>query len=107
MTYLSNKKGMSGFAETVTESGTSRTLVLTDAGKYIRVTNAGAKTITVPPQASVAWEIGTVITFRNAGAGELSFAEGAGVTVTPDDIVLDENGTAQIILVTENNWDFI
>jgi len=107
MAYLSNRSGLSKYSNNITDATTSRVAGITDAGKYIRFTNAGAKTYTVAPQASVEWVIGTVITVRNAAAGELTFVEGAGVTITPNDITLEENGTAQVILVSENNWDFI
>ena len=106
MGYLANKAGQS--TVTVgTESGTTKTLELSDSGQYIRLTNAGAKVITVPPQASVAWEEGTVITIRNASTGDLTFAEGAGVTIVPDDLEIEENGTTQLIRISEDNWDLI
>jgi len=94
-------------ASVVDDSSTSRTVGLTDAGKYIRMTNAGAKTVTVPPQSSVTWIQGTIITFRNVGAGILTFVEGSGVTVVGDDLEIYENETAQIIRVAADTWELI
>jgi hypothetical protein len=71
------------------------------------MTNAGAKTIEVPPQTDVAWADGTVITIRNAGAGVLTFIEGSGVSILPDDLEIDEYGTAQLVRVAEDIWDLI
>jgi hypothetical protein len=58
------------------------TLVLSDAGKYIANTGSGI-TITVPPAASVAFPVGTVVTIVNQNSGgNISIAQGAGVTIT-------------------------
>lgn len=43
--------------------GTTYTLVLSDANKCIRGSNASAKTFTIPANASVAFPIGTAVTF--------------------------------------------
>ena len=94
-------------ADLVTDDTTNRDLVLTDSSKYIRMTSADAKTIAVPPQSDVAWATGTVITIRNAGAGALTFVEGSGVAISPDDLELDENDTTQLVRVSEDVWDVI
>ena len=74
-----------GLAETsvsaVAETTTSRTLALTDAGKVVESTNAAATTITVPPNSAVAFPVGTIIGIYSAGAGGVTLAQGAGVTV--------------------------
>lgn len=73
--------GASQFAPVITESETTRTLSAADAGKWIECTNAGGCAITVPPQASVAWESDTEI----HGCGSLdtvTFAGGSGVTIS-------------------------
>lgn len=63
------------------QTGTSYTLVLGDAGKDVRCTNAAAITLTVPPNSSVAFPIGTMIPFSQGGAGAVTATAGAGVTV--------------------------
>lgn len=64
-----------------TQTGTTYTLVLTDAGKLVTCSNAAAITLTVPPASSVAFPAGTVIDLAQYGAGQLTIAQGAGVTV--------------------------
>lgn len=63
------------------QTGTSYTAVLADADTYIRFSNAGAVSFTIPPNSSVAFPIGTVIEVEQAGAGALSFVAGSGVTL--------------------------
>ena len=66
------------------------TLVLTDAGKHIYHPSAdtSGRTITIPANASVAYTIGTAITFVNdTSAGALTIA------ITSDTLVLAPDGT--------------
>jgi hypothetical protein len=64
-----------------TQTGTTYTLVLTDAGKLVTCSNASSITLTVPPASSVAFPAGTVIDLAQYGAGQVTIAAGAGVTV--------------------------
>ena len=64
-----------------TQTGTTYTLVLGDRGKTITLDNAASITLTVPPNASVALPVGTVISLAQLGAGQVSVAEGAAVTI--------------------------
>ena len=63
------------------QTGTTYTTVLSDAGKMITANNASAITITIPPNSSVAYTSGTVISFIQKGAGQVTLAAGAGVTL--------------------------
>ena len=63
------------------QSGTSYTLVLTDASKAVEMSNASANTLTVPPNSAVPFPIGTVIEVDQMGAGQTTIAPGAGVTL--------------------------
>lgn len=63
------------------QTGTSYTLVLTDAGKMVTCTNASAITLTVPPNSSVAFPTNTRIDLLQYGAGQVTVAAGAGVTI--------------------------
>lgn len=60
---------------------TSKTLALTDAGTVQECTSASAIAITVPPNSSVAFPIGTEIALIRLGAGTLSVVAGSGVTI--------------------------
>lgn len=59
------------------QTGTSYTLVLTDAAKLITLTNAAAITLTVPTNASVAFPIGTQILLYQGGAGQVTISSSA------------------------------
>lgn len=65
----------------ITVTGTSGTFAITDSGGYVRTTNGSPVTLTVPPNSSVAFPINTLITGIQAGAGQVSLAQGAGVTI--------------------------
>ena len=58
------------------------TLALTDHGKHIRCTNAGAQTVTIPANATVAFAIGACITIVNTGTTAVGIALAGGVTLT-------------------------
>jgi len=62
------------------QTGTSYTLVLTDASKLITLSNASAIAVTIPTNASVAFPIGTQIDLCQIGAGKVTFS-GSGVTI--------------------------
>ena len=66
------------------ETGTTYTTVLADANKTVTLTNASPITCTIPPNASVAYPIGTVIEFAQTGAGAATLAAGAGVTLNTE-----------------------
>lgn len=60
---------------------TNYTLVLEDINKVVSMNVSGAGTLTVPPNSSVAFPIGTVINVYNQSAGLLTVAGGTGVTI--------------------------
>jgi hypothetical protein len=62
-------------------AGTSYTLALSDAATVVEFTSASATTVTVPPNLSVAFPVGSVIELLQHGTGQLTLAPGAGVTI--------------------------
>lgn len=64
-----------------TEAGTSYTFDIDDAGVLMQFTSGSAVTATVPPNSSVAYPTGTVIAVEQNGAGQVTLAAGAGVTL--------------------------
>lgn len=66
------------------QTGTSYTLVLSDAGKLVTLNNASAITLTIPTNASVAFPVGTVIDITQFGAGQVTVG-GSGVTINSAD----------------------
>jgi hypothetical protein len=59
----------------------SYTLAFFDADKSIEMNTAGASTITVPPDSSVKFPLGIKIEIVQVGAGQVTIAAGAGVTL--------------------------
>lgn len=93
-----------------TVSGTSDTAVLTDAGGYIRCTSASATAVTIPPNSSVAYPTGTVITYEQAGAGTVTLTPGSGVTLNSRGALLALAGqyaVAQVKKVATDTWTVI
>lgn len=84
------------------------TCVLDDSGKHIYQTGA-SKTITIPANGSVAYPIGTVLTFIATDAG------GCSIAITTDTMTLAnstttgtrtlaQNGIASAIKITSTSW---
>lgn len=62
------------------QTGTSYTLVLTDAGKIIEMQNGSANIVYIPLNSSVAFPIGTEIQVLQFGAGQTTITPVSGVT---------------------------
>ena len=60
---------------------TAYTLALTDAGKLVELNSGSALTLTVPPNSSVAFPVGTVIEVGRLGTGSVTLVAGVGVTL--------------------------
>jgi hypothetical protein len=63
------------------QTGTTYTFVLADNGKVVTASNASAITITIPPISSVAYATGAQLNVIQKGAGQVTFAQGSGVTI--------------------------
>ena len=61
------------------QTGTTYTLVAADLGKLVTLSNASGITLTVPPSV---FSAGNQIHIQQIGAGQVTFAQGAGVTIT-------------------------
>ncbi len=61
------------------QTGTTYTLVIADLGILVTLSNASGITLTVPPSVFAA---GNIINIQQIGAGQVTLAQGAGVTIT-------------------------
>jgi hypothetical protein len=61
------------------QTGTTYTLVAADLGKWVTASNASSITVTVPPSV---FATGNIINLQQIGAGQVTFAQGSGVTIT-------------------------
>jgi hypothetical protein len=88
------------------QSGTSYTFVLADAySKTVQFTNGSAITATIPPNSSVAYPIGSVITLMQWGAGTVTVAPGSGVTLRGDGSKFKTNAQYAIATVMKMDSD--
>jgi hypothetical protein len=92
------------------QTGTTYTLVLADQYQVLVTrSNAGASTLTIPTNASVAFPVGTVITVLNKGAGAVTISGSGGVTVlsagaTAASPVLNQYKSCALMQTSANNW---
>jgi hypothetical protein len=85
----------------------SYTLVLTDASKVLPISNASANNVTVPPNSSVAFPIGSVVTLIQTGAGQTTIVAGAGVTIQSENSKLKlkaQYATAGLLKTDTDTW---
>jgi hypothetical protein len=102
--------GVFSFNIPTVRTTTSETLVLTDEQSLVQMSNAGANTLTVPPNSSVAFPVGTFIKVEQTGAGTTSVAQGAGVTIRALSGTLALSGqysAGELIKIATDEWLFI
>lgn len=68
------------------------TSVAADAGILLEFNSAGALTLTIPPNASVAFPIGTMLGVRQYGVGQVTIVAGTGVILRSRDGALKTAG---------------
>ena len=88
------------------QTGTTYTLLLTDAHKLVTLSNASAITLTVPTNASVAFEIGDQVNLLQLGAGQVTVS-GAGVTFRSEGSKLKlkaQYAAATLIKIGTDEW---
>ena len=92
------------------QSGTTYTFAIADAGKFVTFSSASATTATVPAASAVAYDTGTVINLVQVGAGQVTVAAGAGVTVNAFGGATKLAGQwagAQLVNRASNTWTLI
>lgn len=92
------------------QTGTTYTLVLSDASRIVSMSNTAANSLKIPTDASVAFTIGTQITIRQANTGTTTVS-----AVTPGTTSLNSRGGvfglagqyayATLIKVGANAWE--
>jgi hypothetical protein len=74
--------GGGGSAPTVNaQTGTTYTLALTDANNRVTLSNTSGITVTIPPNSSVNFPVGTGIDLIQANTGQVTVVGGSGVTL--------------------------
>ena len=88
------------------QTGTTYTLVLSDAHDLVTLSNASGITLTVPTNSSVAFTIGDQVNIVQLGAGQVTVG-GAGVTLRSQGSKLKLNGqyaAATLIKIGTDEW---
>ena len=86
------------------------TLALTDSSKHYYSTSASVLGLTIPTNANVAFNIGTVITVVNAGTGSIKVQPASGVTLymggnsTSTTRTIATYGVGTLMKVATNSW---
>ena len=88
-----------------TQTGTSYTIVLADAQKFVTMSNASASTWTVPPNSSVAFTIGDQVNVVQLGAGQVTITAGSGVTINSEGAKLKLKGQYAAATVLKTGTD--
>ena len=92
------------------QTGTTYTFVLADAGKLVTSSNGSAQTVTVPPNSSVAFAIGTQIIVQNIGSANATLATAGTPTLNSKDANLEIDGqfaAATLIKTATDAWSLI
>jgi len=95
------------FGQFNAQTGTSYTLVLTDVAKVVSLTNAAAITLTVPPNGTVAFPVGTQILLYQGGAGQVTITPGSGVTIRSQGSrlkITDQYSVAGLLKLATDEW---
>lgn len=91
---------------TVNNQTTNYTLVLTDADtKLVEMNSASSNTVTIPPNSSVAFPTGTIISVVQQGAGNTAMVAGAGVTIRSQSGVLTSPGQYSPMVIEKRATD--
>ena len=83
------------------------TLVLADAHKLVTCSKSTAFTVTIPPNSSVAFDIGDQVNLMQIGTGQITIAAGSGVTLNAQGTKVKLNGqwaTATAIKIATDTW---
>jgi hypothetical protein len=89
------------------DSGAGYTLVLSDADKLVEMNNGSGNTLTVPPNSSVAFAVGTQIIIAQYGAGQTTIEAGVGVIIRSSGGKLKLTGRysgGTLIKIATNEW---
>ena len=88
------------------EETASYTLLLADDGKIVEMNVASGNTLTVAPDSTTNFLIGTQILILQTGTGQTTLTQGAGVTInaTPGLLLRERYSSATLIKRAANSW---
>jgi hypothetical protein len=80
------------------------TLALSDSAKVVAMDSGSARTVTVPPDSTVAFPIGTVVNVYRVGTGSVTVAAGSGVTVRNAGAIRNQFGEVSLRKRGTDEW---
>ena len=90
------------------QTGTTYTLVLSDELKLVTMNNAAANTLTIPTNATVAFDVGPVIVVQQIGAGATTIDATTGVTLNGvsagNGAISAQWGSVSLIKTAADTW---
>jgi hypothetical protein len=91
------------------QGGTAYTLALSDDGQLVELSNSSGVALTVPPNSSVPFAIGTQIQLLQTGAGQVVVTPGSGVTINanPGLKIRAQWGFATLLKRSTDTWVLI
>lgn len=97
-----------GTTLTLNTQTASYQLVLADAGKLVQMNVASANNLTVPPNSTVAFPVGTQILLHQLGAGQTTVVAAGGVTINRHSYfslkLRGQYSTAMLIKIATDTW---
>ena len=92
-----------------TISSSTHTLQSTNSNRYLRCTNTSGCAVTIPTDATLNFDVGTEVHFRQAAAGGVTFTGAPGVTINGitgfDNATEVQGAVATVKKVASNTWD--
>lgn len=92
------------------QTGTTYTIVLSDAQKLVTLTNASAITVTVPLNSTSAFEIGDQVNLLQLGAGQVTVSPAGGVTIRSEGSrtkIRAQYGLVTLVKIGTDEWVLI
>ena len=86
------------------QTGVTYSFLLADFTKLVTLNNASAVAVTLPLEATVAWPTSTQLRLLNLGAGTVTVAGAAGVTISGTPLTLAQFKGANLIKTGTNTW---
>jgi hypothetical protein len=99
--------GPAFFPLTGTTYTVNRILGLADAGTLVKMNLGAANTVTIPPDITANFDVGTQIVIVQLGVGQTTFVPGAGVNIYSEGskrITKAQYATASLIKLSADSW---
>ena len=112
--YTTNEKnklaGLTAEITVETWNTATKTLTLSDANKLFKCSHTTDQTLTIPTNTTVAFPIGTMITFLLTSTYTVTFSGASGVTLTSIDSLVElatQFAMASLIKTDTDTWQLV